>query len=111
MEIIIDNSQGVSCSGSMKTKTSLETILFTAQMNGTTISNPDFGFGGLTGEWKPVGTISQKVFDGVTTYQQYFSVSASAPWGGVNYTELYLVYGNVYHGTCTVQGMQIITTK
>lgn len=99
---------GISCIGKFYDYNTINTIVFTVQLDGaqTTITSSAFAFGGIGATWTPVGAIEQNVYDGVITYKQYYQESYQLP-GGVNETQLYVMYGNIYNGGCTVYGMQI----
>lgn len=66
-----------------------------------------FAFGGFSGTWAPVGSINQTYSQDVISYQQYYTETIHQSHGAT-YTQIYLLYGNIYQGTCTVHGMQAV---
>ena len=82
-------------------------IVFSGNVsNKGVISQQGFSFSGVHGTIAPVGGLSQSVYNGVTTYQQNFSETYTFP-GGIVYTQNFVVYGNIYGSTVTVNAMQI----
>lgn len=75
-------------------------------MNGTSITSHTFGFSGIAGTWTSFGQFSSSTYQGVTTYTQYYMQTISMPWG-TNATQMYVLYGNIYNGQATVQGMPV----
>lgn len=82
-------------------------ILFTGRIstNGMITQNA-FGFAGVHGTITSIGSLSQSVYNGVTTYQQNFQ-EVIILTNGLIYTQLFVVYGNIYGGTVTVTGMAL----
>jgi hypothetical protein len=72
-------------------------------VNGNTISGFNYSVSGLHGTITQVGSVSQSVFQGVTTYQ----VVLSGTWTirGVQYTSNVLIYGNIYNCQATIGGL------
>jgi hypothetical protein len=82
-------------------------IIFTGNLSNIgVISGQAFSFGGVHGTIAQTGSISQAVYNGVTTYQQNFSETYNLP-GGVVYVQNFVVYGNIYGSTVTVTGMSL----
>lgn len=99
---------GVSCTGRFSAYNTYNTILFTAQLDATrtSILTSTFDLGGVGATWTTIGTIEQTTVDGVITYKQYFKETYDLP-GDFQVVQLYVLYGNIYNGGCTVQGMQL----
>jgi hypothetical protein len=86
---------------------SITNIVFTGNLsNKGVISQQAFSFGGVHGTITPTGSISQAVYNGVTTYQQNFSETYTFP-GGIVYVQNFVVYGNIYGGSVTVTAMAL----
>lgn len=98
----------VSCTGTFTGMNTTNTILLVAGLNtnSTIIESSGYAFGGFSGEWAPVGVIDQHLSQNVITYKQYYTDTYKSP-SGVTYTQIYLLYGNVYNSTCTVHGMKV----
>jgi hypothetical protein len=80
-------------------------IVFTGKISSNgTISQSAFGFAGVHGTITKIGSLSQAVYNGVTTYQQKFQEVVNLANGTV-YTQLFVVYGNIYGSSVTVTGM------
>jgi len=104
----INNS--ISCTGSFQDYNTVNTVLFTATLNSynTEITSDAFAFGGVSGTWTVIGPINQQLYDGTITYKQYYQESYAIPYsGGLVENQLYLLYGSIQGGTCTVYGMQV----
>lgn len=98
----------VVCTGSFANMNSWCTILFQSNvLYGTTLSAFSFSFGGGGGTMTPTNQLIQSTSNGVITYKQYYQETFTLP-SGVQGTQLYVMYGNVYHGACTVNGMKVI---
>jgi len=104
----VSGGSTVSCLGNFTGMNSTNTILFVAGLNNSSnsIVSNGFGFGGISGTWVPVGSIDQTFSQDVISYQQYYTETIQQQ--GVSYTQVYLLYGNIYQGTCTVHGMQVV---
>lgn len=102
-----DNS--VSCTGTFQDYNTSNTILFTATLNGqgTDIVSSAFAFGGISAAWTTVGTIQETLYDGAISYKQYYQETYPIVGTGLTETQLYLMYGNISGGKCTVHGMQV----
>ena len=85
----------------------ITSVLFAGRINSNgIISQSSFGFAGVHGTITPIGSLSQAVYNGVTTYQQNFQEVTTGSFGIV-YTQLFVVYGNIYGSTITVTGMAL----
>ncbi len=95
----------ITCSGTFSGLTGI-TNSITGQftMSGTNITTGIFGISGMGGTWSPFGTLGQTVSQGVTTYTQYYQQVITGPYG-TQATQMYILYGNIYQGACTVNGM------
>lgn len=97
----------VVCSGTFTAPNTTNTILFQATvLPANTLTSATFAFAGISGTMTQTGSLIQSTSQGVITYRQNYQETYTV--NGVTYTQLFAVYGNVYHGACTVQGMQII---
>lgn len=98
----------VSCTGTFQDYNTVSSIIFTATLDQpqTTITSSAFAFGGVGATWSVVGSIQQDLYSGVITYKQYYQETFAIA-GGLSETQLYILYGNIYDGQCTVNGMQV----
>ena len=108
-DTIITLTEVVVCSGAFTSPNTLGTILFQSNvLPSNTLANSTFAFSGFAGSMTVTGGLIQSTSQGVITYRQNYQNVYS--YLGVTYTQLFAIYGNVYHGACTVQGMTIIAT-
>ncbi len=71
--------------------------------SGLTITGQSFSFAGLTGTMASSGYLIQSTHNGVTTYRQNYTHTIT--YLGINFTEVYTLYGNIYNGQATVNIM------
>lgn len=98
----------VTCAGTIGGYSTASSVFFTANMNGTTVTNPDTRFTGVSGTWTTFGQFNQSVHQSVTTYNQWYSHTWTL--NGVNHVQMYIVYGNIYQGQCTVRATQVVNS-
>lgn len=100
--------QTVSCLGNFTGLNTTNTIVFVGGLNdaGNSVLSSGYAFGGFAGTWSPVGPIDQSFSQDVITYQQYYTDTYTIK--GFSYTQIYLIYGNIYGRSCTVHGVRVI---
>ena len=99
------------CTSSFIDINSYSTVLFqTNVLYGTTLSASSFIFDSGGGTMTPTNQLIQFVSNGVITYKQFYQETFTLPSGGKGH-QLYVMYGNVYHGACTVNGMKVFSQQ